>query len=72
MEGNKVSRTDLWNKSLYVHTANSLKRDIHKKGKFFEEITAKVNPKAKYQIIFRTFQIVLKPSLKVSSGDSVG
>lgn len=47
MEGNKVSRTDLWNKSLCVCTANSLKRDIHKKGKFFEEITAKFNPKAK-------------------------
>ena len=72
MEGNELSRTDLWVKSLYVCTPNSLERDIHKKGKFFKEITAKVNPKAKHQIIFRTFQIVLKLSLKVTSGDLEG
>jgi len=55
-----------------VHTANSLKRNIHKKGKSFEEITAKINPEAKYEIIFRTFQTTLKPSLKVTGGDLEG
>lgn len=72
MEGDKVNRTDLHHKSLCVHAAYSLNRGTNKNGKFFEETTAKVNPKAKHQLSLERFKRHWRLSLKVSSGDLEG
>lgn len=62
----KATKQDRPVEQIILCSESTFKRETFIK-KFFEEITAEVSPK--YQIIFRTFHIVLELILKATSGD---
>lgn len=57
----------MWNKSLLCSESKFTEERFSEK--FFEELIAKVSPKAKYQITFRTLCMALELILKATSGD---